>query len=122
LAAVFFSVVAIATQAFSLVFQLAPLVVFEAGRSLSAFNLDQTQALALILFRISARAFDLYLVLFGFWCVLIGYLIFYSTFMPRAIGVLEALAGVCWLTFLWLPLAHYLSPYNQVLAGPENYR
>jgi hypothetical protein len=53
----------------------------------------------------------------GLWCVLIGYLIFRSTFMPRILGVLEAFAGLCWLTFLWPPFAHYLSPYNQTLAG-----
>lgn len=117
LAAVFFSLVAIATQAFSIVFQIAPLVVLDAGHASSAFNVDQTQALALMLFRISARAFDIYLVIFGFWCVLIGYLVFRSTFIPRAIGVLEVLAGLCWLTFLWPPLAHALSPYNQALAG-----
>lgn len=35
----------------------------------------------------------------------------------RVIGALEALAGLCWLTFLWLPFAHYVSPYNQILAG-----
>src|SRR5436309_15979193 len=67
--------------------------------------------------RFSARAFNTYLAFFGIWCVLIGYLIFRSTFMPRILGVLEAFAGLCWLTFLWLPLAHYLSPYNQALAG-----
>jgi len=32
--------------------------------------------------------------------------------------VLEALAGLCWLTFLWPPLGHYLSPYNQIVAAP----
>jgi hypothetical protein len=117
LAAVFFSLVAMATQAFSIVFQLAPLVVLDAGHASSAFTGDQTQALALMLFRIGARAFDIYLVIFGFWCVLIGYLIIRSTFIPRAIGVLEVLAGLCWLTFLWTPLAHSLSPYNQALAG-----
>jgi hypothetical protein len=66
---------------------------------------------------LNADAFYIYLVFFGFWCVLVGYLIFESTFMPRVIGVLEAVAGMCWLTFLWPPFAQYLSPYNQVLAG-----
>jgi Domain of unknown function (DUF4386) len=117
LAAVFFSLVATAVQAFSILFQLAPLVVLDPDHALSAFDSDQIQALALILFRISARAFEIYLVIFGFWCVLIGYLISRSTFIPKAIGVLEVLAGLCWLTFLWLPLAHSLSPYNQALAG-----
>lgn len=117
LLAAFFSLVAITMQAVSSVFQLGPLAVLQGGPSLSAFNDEQLHALALMFFRFTANAFSIYLVFFGFWCVLIGYLIFKSTFMPRVIGVLEALAGVCWLTFLWLPFAHYVSPYNQVLAG-----
>ena len=89
----------------------------EAGQSFSAFNIEQLQALTFMFLRFSARAFNIYPAFFGIWCVLIGYLIFRSTFMPRILGVLEALAGLCWLTFLWPPLGHYLSPYNQVLAA-----
>jgi hypothetical protein len=73
--------------------------------------------LAFVFLSLNARVFDGYLVFFGFWCVLIGYLIFRSTFMPRILGLLEGLAGLCWLTFIWPPLAHYISPYNQILAG-----
>ena len=50
--------------------------------------------------------------------MLVGYLIFSSTFLPRIIGVLEVLAGFGYLTLLWRPLAHYLYPYNLALAGP----
>lgn len=117
LLAVFFSLVAIALQAFSSFLQIAPLAVLQGAGSFGAFNVEQLSALALLGFQLYGRAFDIYLVFFGFWCVLIGYLIFRSTFLPRILGILETVAGLCWLTFLWLPLAQYLSPYNQALAG-----
>jgi hypothetical protein len=52
------------------------------------------------------------LVFGGFYCFLIGYLIFRSTFLPRIPGALMASAGLGWLTFLSPPLANHLSPYN----------
>src|SRR6266403_4248561 len=42
---------------------------------------------------------------FGIYCLLIGYLIFRSTFLPRALGALMAFASVGWLTFLSPALA-----------------
>ncbi len=56
------------------------------------------------------------LVFFGPYCLLIGYLIFRSTFLPRILGVLMALAGLGWLVFL-APLANSLSTYLKVLGG-----
>jgi hypothetical protein len=55
------------------------------------------------------------LVFFGPYCLLIGYLIFRSTFLPRFLGVLMAFAGLGWLIFL-LPLANDLSTYLKVLG------
>ena len=55
---------------------------------------------------------DVGLVFFGFYCLLIGYLIFRSTFLPRILGVLMAFGGLAWLTFLSPPFGRYLSPYN----------
>jgi hypothetical protein len=51
------------------------------------------------------------LVFFGFYCLLIGYLIFRSAFLPRILGALMAFAGLGWLTFLSPPFANHLSPY-----------
>jgi len=104
--------------ALSSLFYLAPLLVLQGTISLSAFAPEQLQAFALILLKLNALAYDIGLVFFGLWCVLIGYLIFRSTFLPRIIGLLEVLAGLGYLTLLWQPLAHYLYPYNLALAGP----
>lgn len=56
------------------------------------------------------------LVFHGIYCLLITYLIFRSTFLPRILGAPMAIAGLCWLTFLPTPLAGYLSPYNMASA------
>jgi hypothetical protein len=53
-------------------------------------------------------------VFFGFHCLLIGYLILRSTFLPRLIGALMMFAGVGWLTCLLPPLAESLAPYNVI--------
>ena len=50
------------------------------------------------------------LVFFGCYCLLIGYLIITSAYL-RFLGVLMAIAGLGWLTFLWPPLARALSPF-----------
>ena len=52
------------------------------------------------------------LALFGVYCVLIGYLIFRSTFLPRILGGLMAMGGLGWLTFVSSTLANSLTPYN----------
>jgi hypothetical protein len=49
------------------------------------------------------------LLFFGPYCLLIGYLIFRSVFLPRILGVFMALAGLGWLAFLSPTLPHYLS-------------
>jgi hypothetical protein len=55
------------------------------------------------------------LVFFGPYCLLLGYLIFRSTFLPRILGVLMAVAGLGWLIFL-SPLAIHLSTFLKVIG------
>jgi hypothetical protein len=117
LLATFVILVGCAMQALTSLFYLAPLLVLQGGHSFSAFTPQQLQALALVFLNLNSAAFNIYLVFFGLWCVLIGYLIFRSTFLPRILGVLLAIDGLGWMLFLSPPLALYLFPLIAVASG-----
>jgi len=75
-----------------------------AGHALSGFSHEQVQSLALTIFRANDDGAATAMAFFGFATVLNGYLIFRSNFLPRFLGVLAMLSGVCWLLFLYPPL------------------
>ena len=56
------------------------------------------------------------LLFFGPYCLLIGYLIFRSSFLPRILGLLMVLAGLGWVAFLFPTVAHSLALYIEVLG------
>jgi hypothetical protein len=116
LLAAFLGLVACAIMAAGSLFQLAPLVVLGGAPYLSAFNVEQLRALALMFLELNNQTANICLVLFGFYDLLIGYLILRSVFLPRVLGALMALAGLGWLSFLYPPLANFLSPYILVLG------
>jgi Domain of unknown function (DUF4386) len=111
LLAAFVILVGCAIQALTSLFYLAPLLILQGSSSLGAFTAEQLQALALMFVKLRVYSFDIYLVFFGLWCILIGYLIFRSTFLPRILGVLLAISGLGWVTYLCPPLAQYLWRY-----------
>jgi len=67
----------------------------------------------------NAHASKIGIAVFGAYCLLIGYLIVKSPFLPRALGILMMSGGVGLLTYLSPALAGDLYPYNAVpaLAG-----
>ena len=56
------------------------------------------------------------LIFFGPYCLLIGWLILRSIFLPRFLGVLMVLAGLGWLAVLVPLVAKHLSLYIEVLG------
>jgi len=116
LLAAFFSLVGCAILAFASLFRIAPLVVLGGSHYLSAFKVEQLRALASLFLELYGQGVNICFVFFGVYCLLIGYLIFRSAFLPRILGVLMACAGLGWLTFLSPPLANSLSPYIVVLG------
>lgn len=109
--AAFFSLVGCVIQASSCLFLVAPLFVLGGGQYLSVFSAEQLQTLALLFLKFHGGGYKIALVFFGFYCLLIGTLIFRSTFLPRILGAFLSFASLGWLTFLLPPLADSLSPY-----------
>jgi hypothetical protein len=62
--------------------------------------------------QLQPRGVNIGMAFHGLYCLLIGYLIFRSTFLPRILGALMAFAGLVWLIYLSPPLANSISPYN----------
>ncbi len=116
LLAVVFSLTGCALTAVGSLFQLAALVVLGGDAYLNAFTTAQLNAVALLLINFNAIAGSVALVFFGFFQLALGYVIYRSTFLPRILGILIAVAGVGWLTFLWSPLSAFLLSELEVVG------
>jgi hypothetical protein len=114
LLAALFSLIGCCLWAVGSLFQLATLSVLGGGGSFRAFAVGQVQDLAFTILKLNSLALSIGMVFFGFYCLLIGYLVFRSTFLPRVVGVLMALAGLGYLTNLYPPLENALSTFLQV--------
>ena len=75
----------------------------------ASFNLV---GLAFEVLRVQPHGANIAVVFNGFFCILIGCLVFRSISVPRILGALMALGGLGWLTLVSPLLANYLSPYN----------
>ncbi len=63
----------------------------------SGFEPDQLASLSYLFLDLHGHGYDLGLLLFGVHCLLLGYLIFKSRYLPKALGVLMIAASVTYL-------------------------
>ena len=77
---------------------LVPLLLLGSAEYLKALEPQQLQALAYVPLRLHDYGFGIGLIFFGCVCLVQGYLIFKSGFLPKTIGLLMALAGLSYLT------------------------
>ncbi|MFZ0595721.1 MAG: DUF4386 domain-containing protein [Flavobacterium sp.] len=77
---------------------LAALFFLGDAEYLKSFTPDQLHTLSYLSIKLHDFGFGVGLIFFGFVCLIEGYLIFKSGYFPKAIGVLMALAGICYLT------------------------
>jgi uncharacterized protein DUF4386 len=98
--AAFFGLTGCVVQGFAGVFQLAPLVLLGGASYLGVFSAEQLQAQAYFFLRLYTESYCIALVCFGFFDLMVGYLVFKSTFMPRILGLMMMLAGLAIMPFL----------------------
>ncbi len=121
LLAAFFGLAGVAIGGIAWVSHLAPLVLLHGDQYLSAFTMSQLQAMSMIALKLQMQVFSIGMVFFGIQCVVIGYLILRSTFLPRVLGMLLGIGGlsyviVCFANFLLPLLGARLTPFIFLVA------
>jgi len=98
LLAVFFNLVSLAIEAAVQLYLLGALFPLGKAEYLRAFEPEQLYALASLSVKSHSYGFGVALIFFGCVCLILGYLIFRSGFLPKALGVLMQIAGLSYLT------------------------
>ena len=94
---------------------MLPLFLLDDAKYLGAFTPEQLQALSYVAIRAHDCGFGIGLIFFGCECIVLGWLIFHSGYLPKFLGVLMPIAGVCYMInsfalILAPKLAHALFP------------
>ncbi|HEY6985414.1 MAG TPA: DUF4386 domain-containing protein [Rhodanobacteraceae bacterium] len=97
LLAVLFNIVQSAVLVATKMNLFTPLFLLGGAAYLNAFDVAQLQALSYVSIRMDAYGFGVGLIFFGFECLVVGYLIRRSDFLPGILGVLMQIAGACYL-------------------------
>lgn len=98
LIALFFRIAQSAVIALNLLNYYAALLLLTGRGYAAAFDTARRSALSLFFLDLHSHGYDLGLILFGVHCLVLGYLIAKSLFMPKALGYLVMAAGVTYLT------------------------
>ncbi|MGL2964237.1 DUF4386 domain-containing protein [Flavobacterium sp. RSB2_4_14] len=92
-----FVIIQTAIIAVNLLNQITPLLLLGNDTYLTTFQPNQLATLSLLSLNIQAQGYGVGLVFFGFYCILIGYVIFKTNAIPKIIGIGYAVAGLCYL-------------------------
>ena len=94
----FFRLVSICVLAVTALTHYAALPILGDAPYLNAFDTAQLNALALLSIKLHGSGYNISLLFFGVHLVFLGYLIVRSGIVPMVLGILIAVAGVCYIT------------------------
>jgi len=97
LLAILFNVVQTAVLVATKMNLFMPLFLLGGAPYLGAFEPAQLQAFSYLSLKMDNYGFGVGLIFFGFECLVLGYLIFRSGFLPRFLGVFMEIVGICYL-------------------------
>jgi hypothetical protein len=92
---VIFALVSVSISMLNELNHFAALLLSSGADYLKAFGANQLQAL--VMFFLDLRKYGTFISqVFSFWVLLLGYLVFKSGFLPRILGILLMLGGLCY--------------------------
>lgn len=89
-------IVAATVTAAVAMFAFTPLILLKGGAG-DGFSSGQLQDLAMAAMRMRETGYVVSLLIFGLHCLLLGWLVFRSRFLPRVLGLMLGVAGLCYL-------------------------
>lgn len=107
LVAAFSGLAGVAIGSVAWVGHLVPLVLLQGDQHLTGFTTTQLETLSMIALKLEMPVFNIAWVFFGTQCILIGYMIARSIFLPRILGILLAIGGT---SYVINSFANFLTP------------
>jgi hypothetical protein len=118
--ALIFVIIQTAIIAVNLLNQISPLLILSNNAYLKTFQPNQLAALSQLSLNIQGVGYAIGLVFFGFYCLLVGYVIFKSKMVPEFLGILYIISGIGYLmnSFIMLLSKGFANPIFAYVAIP----
>ena len=118
--ALIFVIIQTAIIAVNLLNQISPLLILGNNTYLKSFQPNQLATLSQLSLNIQEVGYAIGLVFFGFYCLLVGYVIFKSKMVPKLLGILYIISGIGYLinSFTMLLSKGFANPIFSYVAIP----
>jgi len=118
--ALIFVIIQTAIIAVNLLNQISTLLILSNNAYLNTFQPNQLATLSQLSLNIQGVGYAIGLVFFGFYCLLVGYVIFKSKMVPKFLGILYIISGIGYLinSFTMLLSKGFVNPVFAYVAIP----
>ncbi|MDA3845813.1 MAG: DUF4386 domain-containing protein, partial [Vallitaleaceae bacterium] len=117
-----FNIIGVPIMCLNLMSQYAPLLLLSGADYLSAFSVDQLNALVLFFMNMHHYGYILATISYGTYLLPLGYLVYKSGFMPKILGIMLMIGAFSWLGDLFTKflIADMNSTISTIIQIPES--